>query len=217
MMDTYLFLVASCVIEWGLRKEVTRWSWAGVLQALLWMIGAALVPAAFFLNIVEQILPVFGLMLILGLLIFMVRFGWRAFTHVPRGSGVTSWTFFGTLWLILYIGLFLWVVGSGADFAALPFWFGAAFVHVGFAGMMTNLLFGVVFSRGQDAADVLPWGEAATFWGLNLGIIAFIGLKMAMDIRHGAIIMGLGILLGVFVAFRRMQKSRAAELQVSPS
>lgn len=207
MMDTYLFLVASCVVEWALRKEETRWSWPGLLQALLWMIGAALVPLAFFINMVEQILPVFGLMLILGMVIFLVRFGWRAFTHLPRGTGIKSWVFFGTFWLILYMGLFMMIVASGADFDAIPSWFGATFVHIGFAGMMTNVLFGVVASRGQEASGTLSWGEPVAFWMINLGIIIFVGLKIAADIRHGAIIMGLGILLGVFVMFRRLQKS----------
>jgi hypothetical protein len=207
MMDTYLFLVASCIVEWGLRKEESRWSWAGLAQALLWMIGAALVPIAFFLNVVEQVLPIFGIMLILAMLIFLVRYGWRAFTTFPRGTGIKSWIFFGTLWLVLYMALFFYAVSSGVDFASLPFWFGAAFVHIGFAGMMTNLLLAVVASRGQAAQDVLSWGEPVSFWLINLGIIAFIGLKIAINIRHGAMIMGLGILLAVFTMFRRLQKS----------
>jgi len=208
MMDTYLFLVASAIVEWTLRKEETRWSWPGLLQALLWMIGAALVPLAFFLNILDQILPLFGIMLLVGMVIFLVRYGWRAFTNLPRGTGIKSWAFFGTLWLIIYMGFFLFgIVGTGGDFSKLPTWFGAAFVHVGFAGMMTNLIMGVVYSRGQEGAGVLSWGEPVSFWMINLGIIAFIGMKIAADIRHGAIIMGLGILLGVFVMFRRLQKS----------
>ena len=172
------------------------------------IIGAALVPIAFFLNAVEQVLPIFGLMFLLGMIIFLVRYGWQALTNLPRGKGVKSWIFFGTLWLIIYMGIFLYaVVGTGGDFSVLPEWFGAVFAHVGFAGMMTNLLFAVVASRGQEGAGVLARGEPAAFWGLNLGIIIFLGLEIAIGIRHGAIIMGLGILLGVFVFFRRLQKS----------
>jgi len=73
--------------------------------------------------------------------------------------------------------------------------------------MMTNLIMSVVYSRGQEGAGVLSWGEPVSFWAINLGIIAFIGLKIAADIRYGAMIMGLGILLGIFVMFRRLQKS----------
>ncbi len=207
MMDTYLFLVASAIIEWSTRKEEKRWTWPGLLQALLWMVAAALVPLGFFLNIVEQILPIFGLMLLVGMVIFLVRYAWRALVNLPRGAGVTSWTFFGALWLIVYMGLFLYAVSAGPDFSALPAWFFATFAHAGFVGMMTNLIMGVVASRGQAGTGVLRWGEAAALWTINLGILVFLGLKIAADVRLGAIVMGVGVLLGVFVLFRRLQAS----------
>ena len=206
MMDTYLFLVASAIIEWVTRKEATRWSWAGLAQALFWMVGAALVPLAFFLNIVEQVLPIFGLLLLGGMLIFLIRYAWRALASLPMGSGVKSWAFFGTLWLIAYMGLFLYAVNAG-DFSLLPPWFFATFAHAGFVGMMTNLIMGVVASRGQAGSRVLAWGEGASMWAINLGILVFLGLKITVDIRLGAIVMGLGVLLGVFTMFRRLQAS----------
>ncbi len=209
MMDTYLFLVASAIIEWATRKEETRWGWGGLLQALFWMVGASLVPIAFFLNLVDQILPVFMLMLLIGMVIFLVRYAWRALANFSLSPGVRSWSFFGTLWLIIYMGLFLYGISlfmSGADFSAVS-WFGAVFAHAGFVGMMTNLLLAVVASRGQAATSVLAWGESASFWVINLGILVFLGLKISADIRIGAVVMGVGVLLGVFTMFRRLQAS----------
>lgn len=208
MMDTYLFLVASAVIELATRKEEKRWSWPGLLQALLWMVGAALVPLAFFLNVVEQILPIFGLMLILGMLIFLGRYAWRALANFSFGEGVARWVWFGTLWLIIYMGLFLYaVMGTGGDFSVLPPWFFAVFAHAGFVGMMTNLIMAVVASRAESARNVVPWGESASFWLINLGILVFLGLKISADIRIGAMVMGIGVLLGVFTMFRRLQSA----------
>jgi hypothetical protein len=208
MMDTYLFLVASAVVEWVTRKEVKRWDWAGLLQALFWMAGAALVPIAFFLNIIEQILPVFGLLLIIGMVIFVARFAWRALANFSVTVGTKSWTFFGTLWLIIYMVLFLYaVMGTGGDFSVLPSWYFAVFAHAGFVGMMTNLLMGVAASRAQDGSSVLPWGESASLWLINLGLLVFFALKIAADIRIGAMVMGIGVLLGVFTMFRRLQAS----------
>ncbi len=208
MMDTYLFLVASAIIEWATRKEATRWGWGGLLQALFWMVGASLVPIAFFLNMVEQILPVFMLMLLVGMVIFLVRYAWRALANFSLSPGVRSWSFFGTFWLIAYMGLFLYGISlfmSGADFSSVT-WFGAVFAHAGFVGMMTNVLMMVVASRAQESGE-LPWGESAAFWLINLGLLVFLGLKIAADIRIGAAVMGIGVLLGVAVFFRRLQDS----------
>jgi hypothetical protein len=209
MMDTYLFLVASGIVEWVIRKEAQRWSWAGLAQALLWMVGAALVPIAYFLNILDQVLPLFGGMLLLGMVIFIVRYAWRALIHLPVGGGAKPWVFFGTLWLIVYMGLFLYAISivSGGDFSLIPFWFGAVFAHAGFVGMMTNLIMPVVSSRGQDGASVMSWGEPLSMWAINLGILVFLGLKISSDIRIGAIVMGIGVLFGVFTMFRRLLAS----------
>lgn len=206
MMDTYLFLVASAIVEWGTRKDATRWSWAGLAQAFAWIIGATLVPIAFFLGFFEQALPIFGLLLLVGMAIFLIRYGWRALAHLPFGNGVKSWTFFGAFWLIVYMGLFLYAI-SGGDFSQLPSWFIATFTHAGFVGMMTNLIMGVVASRGQAAASVMSWGEVTSLWAINLGLLVFLGLKISSDIRIGAIVMGLGILFAVFTMFRRLMAS----------
>ncbi|HUF39064.1 MAG TPA: hypothetical protein VMN57_11115 [Anaerolineales bacterium] len=208
MMDTYLFLVAAAIVEWATRKEAKKWGWGGLLQALFWMVGATIVPIAFFLGIVEQVLPIFGLLLIIGMVIFLVRFGWRAIANFSGGPGVRSWAFFGTIWLVVYMGLFLYaVVGTGGDFSVLPTWFFAFFAHAGFVGMMTNLLMAVVGSRAQAGAGVLPWGETAALWIINLGILVFLGLKVSADLRIGAAVMGIGVLLGVFTMFQRLRAS----------
>jgi hypothetical protein len=208
MMDTYLFLVASAIIEWATRKEETRWGWGGLLQALFWMVGASLIPIAFFLNVVDQILPIFMLMLLIGMVIFLVRYAWRALANFSLRAGTKSWVFFGTAGLIAYMGLFLFGISlfiSGGDFETYS-WFGPVFAHAGFVGMMTNLIFAVVASRAKEAGE-LPWGESATFWLVNLGLILFLALEIAVDIRIGAIVMGFGVLLGVAVFYRRLQAS----------
>lgn len=207
MMDTYLFLVASAIVEWGLGGRSVRWTKAGLAQALCWMIGATLVPIAFFLDIVPQVLPIFGLLLLVGMAIFLVRVGRRALATMPSGAGVPSWSFFGTVWLVAYIGLFLYGVSQDFDFAAMPTWFGTVFAHVGFVGMMTNLLFGVLASRAQAGAAIMPWAEAAALWTTNLGLVVFAAGKVFADVRHGAWVMGVGVVLGVIMLLRRLRSS----------
>ncbi len=208
MMDTYLFLVAAAIIEWFTtedRKE--RWSIAGLIQGLAWAVGASLVPIAFFTNSVPVLLPVFLLLLLIGMVIFLVRMAWRAVLAGPVAEGGKSWAFFGTIWLVVFMGLFLFAVSQGPDMAAMPSWFGAVFVHSGFVGMMTNLLLAVLAARAWSSRDVLSWGEPTAMWLINLGLLVFFALKIAMDVRLGAIVMGVGVVLGVITMLLRLRAS----------
>ena len=208
MMDTYLFLIASAVIEWiTLGDTGKRWTVFGLIQAVAWVIAAALVPIAYFLNMLDQILPVFGLLLLVALIVFLARTAWRTIRTGPAGSPARSWTFFGTLWFLVYIGFFFYVIGTGADFTALPAWFGAVFAHTAFVGMMTNLILGVLSTRTQDARSVVAWGETAALWTINGGMVVFFALKIASDVRLGAIVMGVGVVLGIFTMFMRLRAS----------
>lgn len=213
MMDTYLFLVAGSIIEWFTRKDPSqRWTKAGLIQAGAWTVGAILVPIAFFLNLVEQIMPLFMLLLLLGLIIFLVRTAWGAIKNGPMAEGVKPWAFFGTLWLVVYMAVFLYAVSvfaGGGGMADLPPWYGAVFAHIGYVGMMTNLLLGVLSARTWNARRVLSWGESTSMWLINLGILVFLGLKIASDIHTGAIVMGIGVLLGVVTMILRLRASEA--------
>lgn len=215
MMDTYLFLAGAGIIEWMVRP-LSRWSWAGLAQAAAWTIGASLVPVAFFLDALGALLPVFGLLLLLGLAIFLVRIAWRALLVGPAGSGSAPWAFFGAAWLVAYMGLFMVGVGSG-DFASLPAWWSVAFVHAGFVGMMTNLLLGVHAARAREASATMAWGEPVARWTINIGLLVFIGLEVAADIRLGALVMGVGVVLGVLTMLLRLWASASRESLAQPA
>ncbi|MGD8633730.1 MAG: hypothetical protein PVF85_09195 [Anaerolineales bacterium] len=215
MMDTYLFLVASGVIEWFTSdKYLERRSNAGLLQGVIWAVGAAIVPIAYFINMVDQLLPVFMLTLLVGLVIFLGRVAWRALMLGPAAEGVKPWAFFGTLWLIVYMATFLYLISQfvgGAEFTDFPRWVGVLFAHAGFVGMMTNLLFGVLSVKTWQSKDVIAWGEKTTMWLVNLGILVFVGVVAFSDSRLGAIVMGVGVLLGVFTMLMRLNASEAPD------
>lgn len=209
MMDTYLFLVASSVVEWFIsdnyRRRRSIW---GLLQGVIWAAGATLVPVAYFLNMVEQLLPVFMLSLLTGLLLFLFRMAWRAVRVGPLGEGVKPWAFFGTIWLVTYMVLFLYLISvfmGGGEFSALPPWMLVLFAHAGFVGMMTNLLFGVLAVRSWSSRHILSWGDSTAMWLMNLGLIVFAVLRQASDTRLGAIVMGVGVLIGVATFLLRLR------------
>lgn len=211
MMDGYLILVAGGIVEWVVQKGAsTKWTWPGLAQALAWTVAAILVPFAFLLNLLAVLTPIFALLLVLGLLLFLARVAWRAVGKWPLGAGVDSWGFFGTLWLLVFVGLLIYAaVVLSADPSASPDWFGAVFVHSGFVGMMTNLLLGVFSAGTQRARTVVASGELAALWLMNLGLLLFFGLLMGTGSRLGAIVMGTGVLLGVSIMVWRLLASAA--------
>jgi hypothetical protein len=77
-----------------------------------------------------------------------------------------------------------------------------------FVGLMTNALFGAALIAASDRARTWPWADALVFWGLNLGVAAFIVVLLVFGSGEGAKpfthpvsfvapIMGLAALLGI--------------------
>jgi hypothetical protein len=209
MMDTYIIIVAGAIVEWFVSKDPGgRRTWAGVAQGVAWSVAAILVPVAYLTNALAVLLPMFVLLLFVGLVIFMVRIGWRGLTTNPLSSGPKPWAFFGTFWMVVFVGMFIWAATAFVeDFSLAPSWFFAVFVHAAFVGTMTNLLLGVYSARTQESRSVMAWGEPAARWLINLGLLAFFALKITSDSRLGAIVMGIGVVLGVFTMIRRLLAS----------
>ncbi len=208
MMDTYLILVAAGVIEWFIQKDPhKRWTIAGLLQALFLTVAGLLVPLATFTGLIEQLVPIFALFLLLGLIFFLVRMGWRALARNPLRGGVKAWGFFGAFWLVVYVGLFIYLAATFPMGVELPAWLFAVFSHAGFVGMMTNIILGVDSARTQNATHVVSWGETTALWLMNIGLLVFFALKIAADSRYGAIVMGIGVVLGVVTMILRLRAS----------
>lgn len=218
MMDTYVILVAAALVEWIVIKRLDqRRTWPAMVQAYAWTIAAILVPIGFLTNALDQLLPIFALLLMVGLVFFLVRMGWRGLTQNPLGGGLSAWAFFGTLWLIVFIGLFLYAAINLADFASFPVWFGVAFVHTPFVGAMTNLILAVYSKRTEQSRNILTWGEPAGLWLMNLGLVTFIVLKATSDSRLGAIAMGVGVLIGLGTMIMRLRASGTTAPQMGMS
>jgi hypothetical protein len=219
MMDTYLILVAAGIVEWFVQKDPQkRRTIPGLLQALFLTVAGLLVPLAFLTGLLEQLLPIFALLLLLGLIFFVARIGWRAIARNPMRGGVKAWGFFGTVWLVIYVAIFIYLAASLTNpDASFPPWIFAVFVHGGFVGMMTNIILGVDAARTEEAAHVLSWGESAAMWLINLGMLVFFVLKITSDTRLGAIAMGIGVLLGVVTMILRLRESGKSGAEVAGS
>ncbi|MCJ2531483.1 MAG: hypothetical protein LN413_04115 [Candidatus Thermoplasmatota archaeon] len=219
LMDTYLFLAAAAIVEGFVRKDPNaRWTRAGLVQALSWIIAALLVPIFIVFTLPQEVILVFVILLFLGLGLFLARMGGLALTKNPLRADPTAWSFYGTIWLIVFLILFAY-----AAFVLLPnpelspSWFGTIFVHSAFVGMMTNLLLGLYSARTQDVRHILATWEPTAILLLNLGILVFFLLKITQDLRIGAIFMGIGVILGVLTMVARLGASGGGTSEGAPS
>jgi SAM-dependent methyltransferase len=204
VMDGYLLLVVAAIVEYFLGKgPAQRWTWAGLALASAWSLsGILVIPGLLFGSTLGLL---FVPLLLLGLIIFLVRSGWRAFRINPFGRAPQRWLFFGTLWAALWVLFYIYIGANYAqNIAAIPDWVGVIFQHASFVGTMTNLLLGVYSIRARSAGYVYPWGETAAIWLINLGLPLFLALEILADMRLGALLMGMGVLLGVLVMIVRL-------------
>lgn len=197
-MDVYAVLLGTAAVEWLVDgDDVTGWSWHGALQAGVFTLAGflAFVPVE----------AVSGLGMLVGVLggslIFFLRVGWRAVATNPFRRDEAVWRTFAPIWLLVFIAL---VLGATAVLPDDTAWIGPVAFHAYFVGFITSALFGVYSGRTRDGRLLHEWAEPAAFWLLNLGLLAFAATEIVSGSRHGAIVMGLGVLLAVVVMGYRL-------------
>lgn len=207
VMFFYVVLLAAAIVDWAVLGAAERtWTRAGIAQAAL-LVAAAIALPLIVLAGLEMLGPVVLLLLLAFLVLFIYRVGWRAIRVNPLDGGARAWTFFGSIWIIVAILSFPLEIVLQPD---IPDWLFPVLAHVGFVGVATNLLFAVLSVRTRDATDLVGWGEPAAVWLLNLGLVLFVVLRVVQGIRHGALVMGLGVLLGLIVVLYRFLAGESA-------
>lgn len=193
-------LVVTGIIEWLVRRKRGRWTRAGGLQVGLGSLLGLWVPLLVLLLAAGFPEGVLSMLVIVGLLVFFVSFGVVFLARIgptalhtnPLAAGVHAWTFFATLWFAVGVLSFPLRMALGD-----PEWWLTVNTHVVFIGIVTNLLFGVLAARTQSAQVGYSWAQPAAMWLMNGGLVIFAALFIASGTRHGATIMGIGVLLGV--------------------
>jgi hypothetical protein len=196
----YEVLVVTGIIEWLVLRERGRWNRTGGLQVGLGLLLGLWVPLLVVLlmaGIPEEalsMLVIVGLLVLLVLfgLVFLARIGPTALRTNPLSAGVEAWAFFATLWFAVGVLSFPARMALGD-----PEWWLTVNTHVVFIGIVTNLLLGVLSVRTRSARVGYTWAQPVAMWLMNAGVVIFAALLIATGSRHGALIMGLGVLLGV--------------------
>lgn len=211
-MDIYALIVGSALIEWLVeRGDVKSWTWPGAVQAGVWTLAGIIgfIPVG---DVAGIGIP---LGFLLGPLIFLLRMGWRGVLLTPFRADESAWGFFGPIWLVVFVGGVV-----GAISGTLPQdaeWVGVVIFHAYFVGYITNSLFGILSGRTRDGELLHEWAEPAAMWLVNLGLLAFAATEIAMGSRHGAVLMGAGVLLGVATFGYRLIAESARTPASSPA
>lgn len=201
-------VVAAGILEWIVRGDDDgRWSRSGLLQVAVGGVTGLVFPIAFVLLLLgvpeETLQPIFiGLVVggILFTLLYLGRVGWRALRTNPLETGAASWAFFSTIWFVVFLPSVLLSPALGD-----PEWMSILSIHSLFVGFLTNALLGVYSARTRDAVERYAWTEPVAMWLLNLGIVVFVAVEAIFQTGHGAIVMGVGVLLGVATMVLRLQ------------
>jgi hypothetical protein len=193
-------LLTAAIIEWLIVRDRGHWTRAGVLQVGLGVLLGIWVPLLLIGSVAGVPGGVLSVLLLVGFnalfllfgLVFLGRVAPKALRTNPLSAGFEAWVFFATLWF--FIGLLSFPVRAALGD---PDWWLTVNTHVVFIGIVTNLLFGVLSARTLSARVGYTWAQPTAMWLMNGGLVIFAALFIASGSRHGALVMGSGVLLGI--------------------
>jgi len=218
MVFSYLMLAGMGLLEWRVLGTTDR-PRAGVVQMALLFIGGVIISGTLLFLPEEAIQPAGGLYLLLELIavvIFAVRVVPRAVRVDWAGGSAARHLAIASIFVVIGTAIYLYVIFrviSNPDLdVTSPEITGVLLAsdHTTFIGVITNLMFGLLLLLTADQARRWPWANQVIFWGVNIGLLLFLGGligDVAMLKRIGAPVMGLSLFFGLAVFASRLWAS----------
>ncbi|MBI5946720.1 MAG: hypothetical protein HY875_01110 [Chloroflexi bacterium] len=201
MVVGFLIPVGMALSEWCFkwpRPDPARR--LGTIQMVFPFLGGLVLLFSLLLDI-TPLAPVAALLELVGVGIFVWRM-WPAFRRVDwLARGAAPFAAASAIATLANILLIQYLVGRYAgDFDKVPDHELLALDHTMFIGVMTNAIFGLVFSATNTANVRWPSLDRVVFWGTNLGLAVF-SAGLLVDVtamkRVATPVMGASILLGL--------------------
>lgn len=216
MVFSYLILVAMGILEWRLRGTSTL-PLAGLLQVGGLFLGGLVLAVSLLFLTADQLQAPAGVDAVLQL-IAVVLFAGRVLPAALRtdwrGSGPGRYYGASSLFVVVAMVLFVYVISlviqANGDTSQIPQGVGLASDHSAFIGVVTNLLFGLLFSLTADRRNIWPWADRWVLWGMNAGLLVFVAGLIAESAplkEIGAPVMGVFILVGLATTALRLWTS----------
>lgn len=218
MVFSYLMLAGMGLLEWRVLGTTDR-PRAGVVQMALLFIGGVIISGTLLFLPEEAIQPAGGLYLLLELIavvIFAVRIVPRAVRVDWAGGSAARHLAIASIFVVIGTAIYLYVIFRVISNPELdvtsPEITGVLLAsdHTTFIGVITNLMFGLLLLLTADQMRRWPWANQVIFWGVNIGLLLFLG-GLIGDVatlkRIGAPIMGLSLFFGLAVFASRLWAS----------
>ena len=216
MTTSYLMLAGMGLVEWRLlgTRDVPR---SGLVQIGALFLGGVILAASLLFGIDLKIgggLNILCEFVAVGIFIkrlwpTALRADWAATDgrrHIAFAALVIP---FSMAILVVLIAM----AASSSDPTAIPAGLLIAFDHSVFIGVITNVVFGLLYVLTADRPVEAAWLRHAVFVGLNAGMIVFlIGLiaESSLIKEIGSPVMGVSALLGLWILARRLLGSNLA-------
>jgi uncharacterized protein (DUF486 family) len=206
----YLVLIAMSIAYWRLHgNDRTR---RGTSMVWLFFAGGVCVAIALLANVLP--LSVLYVPLDVAAFVLLLSVVWRRVLSpgwlAPGSARHYAIAIpFSMVYLVIFIYLIVnfAVLQTWKDISEVPENLFAASVHPLFVGMVTNILFGLLYDFNADRR-VFPWADHIVFWGMNLAVAAFTAvllLDLPDAFKFVTPVLGLSILVGIVTHTIRMR------------
>jgi len=213
MTTSYLMLAAMGLVEWRLKgtRDIPR---SGLVQIGALFLGGAILAASLLFSIDLKIgggLNILCEFVAVG--IFIKRLWPTALGADWASTDGRRHLALAALVIPFSMAILVYLIAKAAgsnDPTAVPAGLLIAFDHSVFIGVITNILFGLVYALTDDRPVEAAWLRHLVFAGLNAGMIVFvIGLiaESSLIKEIGSPVMGVSALLGLWILARRLLAS----------
>jgi hypothetical protein len=222
-VTAYLVLVAMSVAYWRLLGDnrTARGTW----MVWLFFTGGAIIAVALLANVLPA--SVAYIPLDIAAFVIFLTLAWRRI--VAPGwleAGAARHYAVAIPFGLVYLAIFVYLIFG---FAVLQLWKDISEVppnlipaseHPLFVGMVTNILFGLLYDLNRDRRSIWPWADHVLFWGMNLAVAAFtlaLLLNAEAAFRFITPVLGLSILVGIITHTMRLRTGSTIAMEPMPS